>query len=142
LASPDPAVIFRAQPKERHHLGGLTTFDIWLAGLSNETCRQIQSQDLTHYKTLLERSLPHDPYGFELEDVPKIGNKVKKSRGAGRRKMVPLAFAEHTHHRIHQAEGLRNPGEGSGVQPVAIQAATATTASPSTTQHAASADSK
>jgi len=105
LASPTPAVIFRARPEKPYHFDGLTTFDIWLAGLSNETFRQIQSQDLTHYKTLLERSLPrHDPYAFELEDVPKIGNKAKKSRGARRRKMVPLAFPEHAHHRIHREE--------------------------------------
>jgi len=111
LASPKPAVIFGTRPEKRHHLGGLlTTFDIWLAGLSNETFRQIQSQDLTHYKTLLECSLPHDPYAFQLEDVPKIGNMAKKSRGARRRKMVPLAFPENAHHRIHQA-GLEMPGD-------------------------------
>jgi hypothetical protein len=105
LASPTPAVKFRPRPEKRHHFDDkFTTFDIWLAGLSNETFGQIQSQDLTHYKRLLERSLPpDDPYGFELEDVPKIGDKAKKSRGAGRRKMVPLAFPE-------QGEGLENPG--------------------------------
>ncbi len=73
----------------------------------------------------MERSLaPHD--AFELEDVPKIGDKAKKSRGARRRKMVPLAFPEHVHHRIHLAEkDLEKPGEGSGGQPgVATQVAT------------------
>jgi hypothetical protein len=138
LASPEPAVIFRARPEKRHHLGGLTTFDIWLAGLSNETFRQIQSQNLTHYKTLLECSLPHDPYAFELEDVPKIGNKAKKSRGALRRKMVPLAFPERAHHRIHQEEGLEKLGERSACR----HPGSDSHRGQPETQHAASADSK
>jgi hypothetical protein len=42
---------------------------IWLAGLSGESFRQIQHEDLVHYKTLLERSLtPHD--AFDLEGCP------------------------------------------------------------------------
>jgi hypothetical protein len=91
LASPEPAVVFKDRPS-LHHFDGFTVFDIWLAGLSHETFKQIEDRDLEHYQTLLEHSLapqcPHDP--FELKDVPHIGKAAKKSRGARRRKMVPL----------------------------------------------------
>jgi hypothetical protein len=135
LASSEPAVRFRVRPVRRNRFDGSTTFDIWLAGLSNETFRQIQSQDLTHYKTLLERSLaPHD--AFKLEDVPQIGDKAKESRGARRRMMAPLAFPDGAHHRIHLSnKPIEKPGEGSGQPGVAIQVATpdpATAAGPST----------
>jgi len=114
LASPEPAVVFRTRPAYKHHFEEFTTFDIWLAGLSNKTFKQIKDADLEHYKTLLKRSLaPHD--AFEMQGVQGIGNKAKKSRGACRRKMAPLTFPGHAHHCIH-----RNPkglGEGSGGQP-------------------------
>jgi hypothetical protein len=111
LASPEPAIVFRERPSYKHYFDGFTTFDLWLAGFSNETFRQVKDADLEHYKTLLERSLgPHD--AFELKDDPEIGKKAKKSRGACRRKMAPLTLPGHAHHHIH-----RNPkslGEGSG----------------------------
>jgi hypothetical protein len=103
LASPEPAVVFKDRPKKKIHFDGFTAFDIWLAGLSDKTFRQIQDRDLEHYNALLERSFaPHD--AFDLKDVPQIGKKAKNSRGDRRRKMVPLAFPEHPHHRIHQEE--------------------------------------
>jgi hypothetical protein len=105
LASPEPAVVFKDWPEKKHDFDGFTTFDIWLAGLSTETFRQIQDGDLEHYKILLDRSLaPHD--AFELKDVAQIGKKAKKSRGSRRQKMVPLAFPEQAHHRIHQVKDL------------------------------------
>jgi hypothetical protein len=121
LASPEPAVVFRDRPKKRHQFDGFTAFDIWLAGLSDKVYRQIEDGDLVHYQTLLERSLaPHD--AFKLKDVPQMGKEAKKSRGARRRKMVPLTFPEHAHHSILQ--DLEKPGEGSGGQPsVAIRPA-------------------
>ena len=117
LASPEPAVLFKDRPEKRYHFDGFTAFDVWLAGLSDETFKQIQDEDLEHYKTLLERSLaPHD--AFQLKGVSRIGKKAKKMRGARRRKMVPLAFPEHAHHCIHQqGKVLENPVERSGGQP-------------------------
>jgi hypothetical protein len=113
LASPEPAIVFRNRPEIKCHLDGFTTFDIWLAGLSDKTFRQIEDADLEHYKMLLEHLLaPHD--AFELKDDPGIGKKAKKLRGARRQKMAPLTLPGHAHHRIH-----RNPkslGEGSGGQ--------------------------
>ena len=129
LASPEPAVVFRDRPKKRHHFDGFTAFDIWLAGLSDKAHRQIKDGDLVHYQTLLERSLAlHD--AFELKDVPHIGEEAKKSRGARRRKMVPLTFPEHTLHSIHRDQ--KNPGEGSGGHPSVL--ITPATADPSTIQ--------
>jgi hypothetical protein len=115
LASPEPAVVFKKRPEKMQHFDGFTAFDIWLAGLSKETHRQIEDRDLVHYRTLLGRSLTHD--AFELTDVADIGEEAKKSRGARRRKMAPLAFREHAHHSIHQMKDLETPGEGSGRQP-------------------------
>jgi hypothetical protein len=141
LGSPEPAVVFKKRPATQHHFDNFTTFDIWLAGLSNETYRQVEDGDLVHYQTLA----PHD--AFELQDVLGIGEEAKKLRGARRRKMVPLAFLEHAHHIIHRVKDLETPGEGSGSQP-GVRPAPAdpqsgapatTTAGPSTTQHAGSA---
>jgi len=134
LASEEPAVVFKNRPS-LHHFDGLSTFDIWLAGYSNKTFRQTEDGDLEYYRTLLERSLaPHD--AFELKDVPHIGELAKKSRGARRRKLVPLIFLEDAHHSIHQ-----KLGEGCGGQPdVSIQPATQ--AGPSTVQQPAGSGKK
>ncbi|KAF8331922.1 uncharacterized protein EI90DRAFT_3055888 [Cantharellus anzutake] len=103
LASPEPAIIFRERPEVMHHVDGFTTFDIWLAGLSPKTFKQIEEADLQSYKRLLERSLmPHD--GFKLKDEPTVG---KKARGACRRRMAPLTLPGRSHHGIHL------PGAGS-----------------------------
>ena len=132
LASPEPAVVFKNPPEERDYFDEITTFDIWLAGLSDETYRQIEDGDLVHYQTLLERSLaPHD--AFELKDVPHIGEVAKKSRGSRRRKLVPLTSPEHAHHSIHRVSGLAEAGEGSGGRAgVAGSQRIASTAGPST----------
>ncbi|KAF8491848.1 hypothetical protein F5888DRAFT_1733763, partial [Russula emetica] len=131
LASPEPAVVFKNRPEKKHYFDGFAAFDIWLAGLSDKTFRQINEGDLVHYRTLLERSLaPHD--AFELKDVPHIGKKAKELRGVRRRVMAPLTFPEHGHHRIHQVKGLETPGEGSGATPDPQSSAQATTAGPST----------
>jgi hypothetical protein len=46
LASPEPAVVFKDRPEKGDHFDGFSTFDIWLAGLSEETFTQIQDGDL------------------------------------------------------------------------------------------------
>jgi hypothetical protein len=123
LASPEPGVTFRRRPKKKHYFDRFTTgtFDIWLAGLSDETYSQmIEDGDLVYYRTLLERSLaPHD--AFELKDVPRIGKDAKKSRGARRRKMVPLTFPEHAHHSIHRVKDVEKQGEEAGAGPSTMQ---------------------
>ncbi|KAF8339651.1 uncharacterized protein EI90DRAFT_3037372 [Cantharellus anzutake] len=110
LASPEPAVIFKEQPEAKHPFDGFTTFDIWLAGLSHETFRQIQEVDLESYKILLERSLmPHD--AFKLKDEPNVGEKARKGKGACRQRMVPLAHLGCSHHAIH-LPGPKNQERG------------------------------
>jgi len=103
LASPKPAVVFRARPGKRHHpdLRQLTTFDIWLAGLSSETFRPVQENDLQSYKQLLERSLmPHD--AFKLREEPKeMGKAARQARGPCRRRLAPLAIPGCSHNSIH-----------------------------------------
>jgi hypothetical protein len=119
LASPEPAMAFKNRPERRHHFDGFTAFDIWLAGLLNETFKQIRDADFEPYKTLLEHSLAsHD--AFELKDVPCIGEKAKELRGARRQKMAPLTFPRHGHHRIHRVKDLEKQGEGSGAGPSTI----------------------
>jgi hypothetical protein len=144
LASSEPAVVFKDRPMKRHNFDGFTAFDIWLAGLSDKTFKQIQDEDMKHYESLLERSLsPHD--AFQLKDVPRIGKEAKKLRGARRRKMVPLAFPEPAHHGIHRRVKVPDdPGEGSGGQPhVAIQPETGIATRPATriTTHRTTPDS-
>jgi len=116
LASPEPAVAIRPGAEVKCHEtdhDAFTTFDIWLAGLSEETFKRIGA-DLEPYQALLERSLlPHD--AFEMKDDPKIGEEARILRGARRRRMAPLALPGTGHHEIHQGmEGLgKKPGEGS-----------------------------
>ena len=136
LASPEPAVVFKDRPERLYHFDGFTAFDIWLAGLSDKTYRQIEDGDLVHYRTLLERSLaPHD--AFELTGVGHIDEEAKKSRGARRREMVPLTFPEHAHHSIHRVKDIERAGGPGGQPGVAIRPAKSstratTTAGPST----------
>ncbi len=62
LASRKPAVVFRERAVVKHYLDEFTTFDIWFAGLSDQTFRQIGG-DLEPYNALLERSiLNHDAF--------------------------------------------------------------------------------
>ncbi|KAF8311127.1 uncharacterized protein EI90DRAFT_3098004 [Cantharellus anzutake] len=100
LASPEPAVVFRQWPEVQHHFSGFTTFDIWLAGLSCKTFKQIQEADLESYQILLERSLmPHD--ALSLKDEPNVGEKARQGKEASRQSMVPLILPGLSHHGIH-----------------------------------------
>jgi hypothetical protein len=102
LASPEPAIVFKDRPEKKDGFDGFTAFDLWLAGLSNKTFKQIQDTDIESYKTLLERSLAsHDAFG--LKGVPHIGENARELRGARRRQMAPLTFAW---------SSSQSPGEG------------------------------
>ncbi len=96
LASPEPAIVFRerAAEKAKDRLNHeFTTFDTWLAGLSDQTFKQFQDADLESYEKLLERSqLPHDSDTFELKDDMGMGDKTRNSRLARRRRMAPLTL--------------------------------------------------
>jgi hypothetical protein len=99
LASPEAGVVFRKRAERGSRLNEFTGFDIWLAGLSTDTFRQIGG-DLDPYRTLLERSLrPHD--AFELMDDPVVGEGARGLRGSRRRRMAPLALSKPDHEAIH-----------------------------------------
>jgi hypothetical protein len=109
LASPQAGVVFRerANPNRKRHFNNFTAFDIWLAGLSTDTFRQIGG-DLGPYHILLERSLrPHD--AFELTDDPLVGEKAKKLRKSRRQRVAPLAFSRPDHEAIHRKDD-QEPG--------------------------------
>jgi len=105
LASPKSAVVLsnNSRTREPHHPDGFTAFDIWCAGLSNDTFRHI-GDDVMPYKVLLERSLkPHD--AFDLEEIdpqPPMEQDVKLMRGRRRRRMAALVMTEEAHSSIHK----------------------------------------
>ena len=89
LASPEPAIVFRGRASAEHHLDEFTAFDIWLAGLSDQTFKQVQDADLEPYEKLLEHSpLPRDT--FELQDDRHLGDKARYLRRARKQRMAPL----------------------------------------------------
>jgi hypothetical protein len=97
LASTKAGVNFPEQRGREHHYDDpFTAFDVWCAGLSNDTFRHIDD-DLTSYQLLLERSLrSHD--AFELLEDPKLDKETRELRGSLRRRMAPLITDEHNAH--------------------------------------------
>jgi len=76
-----------------------TAFDVWCAGLSNESFKHVDD-DEAWYRILLEHSLqPHD--AFELQDDPKVDDETKHLRGTLRWRMAPLTTDDAAHHAIH-----------------------------------------
>jgi len=116
LSSPEAGVIFPKRASHQRHLNAFTSFDIWLAGLSKDTYKQIGG-DLKSYEALLERSLrPHD--AFEMLDHPVVDeywmdkhlkdkhlkDKHLKGSRAARRRMAPLVLPEPEHYEIHRKD--------------------------------------
>ena len=103
LASPKSGVVFpRSRTRERHHHDDFTAFDVWCAGLSDDTFRHI-GNDVTPYKDLLERSLqPHDAFNLEeIDEQPPVKEDMKLMRGRRRRRMAALVMTEDGHSSIH-----------------------------------------
>jgi hypothetical protein len=102
LASPKASVVFRKGATRKNHPDAFTAFDIWLAGLSADTFKQV-GLDLDPYRTLLDRSLrPHD--AFELMDDPLVVDATKMLRGSRRRRVAPLTLPLRDHGSIHVEE--------------------------------------
>ena len=100
LASPEPAIVFRERAKAEHHLDEFTAFDIWLAGLSDKTFKQIQDADLGSYEKLLQHPfLPRDT--IELKDGLGFGDKARNLRRARRQRMAPLTLPGTDQYGIH-----------------------------------------
>jgi len=71
--------------RQRGHL-----FDIWCAGLSPDTFKDIGG-DLAAYKVLLDRSLrSHISEAFDLTDDPTLSDETKAGRVNARRDMLAM----------------------------------------------------
>jgi len=80
---------------------GLTTFDIWCAGLSKKTFRG-NPDDLTSYKVVLDRLLQVDEV-FKLQETKDIflDDKTRSLRESLRRRMSALTILQDDHRRLH-----------------------------------------
>jgi len=109
LGSDEAGVVF-PNPRRRRDL--LTSFDIWCAGLSQNTFN-IPGDDLESYRILLNRSRqPHD--GFEAKetiDYPKFNDSTRAEKGLQRRRVAPLVMSQPGHdvHHTHSDDD----GDGS-----------------------------
>ena len=117
LASDTCAVVF-PQSGQRHHLYEFTAFDIWCAGLSPDTFRDIGA-DLESYKVLLLRSMRQDD-AFDVKEVRDDyrDQETVDLKGRLRRKMAPLLDKTEQHNFIHTRDnfashdlGLANSGD-------------------------------
>ena len=85
--TPIPKKVTRA--KDEHHLDEFTAFDTWLAGLSDQTFKQIQDADFGSYEKLLEHPLPPRETSDLRDDLVGLGDKARNSRQARRRRIAP-----------------------------------------------------
>ena len=93
LGSENPGVVF---PEDRRHNDAFTAYDIWCAGLSSDTFRDIGS-DLRWYEALILRSMRrHD--GF---DVKETEEDIRNARERQRRRMVPLSAPDEANNFLH-----------------------------------------
>jgi hypothetical protein len=99
LASNQTGVSYPTIPKRRKHHGErFTAYDIWFAGLSENTFDGIKD-DVDSYKELLARSLqPHDAYSLKWMPNDYQNELTKKARASLRRRLEPLAYLEPEHH--------------------------------------------
>ncbi|KIL59036.1 hypothetical protein M378DRAFT_284568 [Amanita muscaria Koide BX008] len=94
LASDEVGVTFPPARTLVHHSDTFTTFDIWCAGISARTFKQIDERNLASYQFLLERSLqPHDAFNLQGSDDPYLDEGAKVARGHQRRRMAALTMS-------------------------------------------------
>jgi hypothetical protein len=91
----------KRSPRRASNGDKFTAFDVWCAGLSTETFRQI-GNDLDSYQDLLDRSLrPHDVFELKETNYQHLSDGTKIERGSLRRSMAPLVMSR-GHDAIHQ----------------------------------------
>lgn len=74
--------------------GDFTSFDIWCAGLSADSFKDIGG-DLAAYKVLLDRSLrSHISEAIDLMDDPTLNDETKAARVEYRRRMLEMSYVE------------------------------------------------
>jgi hypothetical protein len=103
LGSDKAGVVFPTVEEGERDVDAFTAYDIWCAGLSPDTFRDIGT-DLEWYKTLFQRSLQsHDV--FEVKDAKEKyrNEETELARGRQRRKMAPLSAPVESHSYIHDA---------------------------------------
>jgi hypothetical protein len=105
LAAVDAGVDFpNTRQRDDHHNDKLTAFDVWCAGLGDNTFKDIDA-DLASYRLLLERSLrPHDAFNLQYDGKGPEGQEheeTRRLRGFHRRRMAPLTTDNDAHHTIH-----------------------------------------
>jgi hypothetical protein len=101
LASDQHGVSFSPVPERRHHAGRFTAYDIWCAGLSEFTFKDID-EDVEPYRKLLTRSLqPRDAYGLDEMKDQYQDDLTINARGSLRRRMEPLADLRDEHNHSH-----------------------------------------
>jgi hypothetical protein len=104
LAAEQPGVSFRDIPERRNHSEAFTAYDVWCAGLSPETFKDI-GDDLTSYQALLQRSLQcHDVYDLREAKDQYMDDATRSARGSLRRRMEPLADPRDEHNSSHLSQ--------------------------------------
>jgi hypothetical protein len=101
LGSDKAGVVFPTVEEGKLNIDAFTAYDIWCAGLSADTFRDIGS-DLKWYKTLFQRSIrSHDV--FEVKDAKSNyrNEGTEQARARQRRKMAPLSVPVASHSYIH-----------------------------------------
>src|SRR5580698_4580200 len=96
-----PPVLMRKSSCHQLEGEGYTAFNIWCAGLSENTFKGI-GDDLTSYNVLLDCSVQSDN-AFELQETNNmfLDDEIKALRGCQRRRMAPSTMAKHDHLWIH-----------------------------------------
>ena len=103
LAAEQPGVSFPDIPERGNHTERFTAYDVWCAGLSPETFKDI-GDDLSSYQALLHRSLQsHDVYDLKETKDQYMDEATRSARGSLRRRMEPLADTRDEHNYSHLA---------------------------------------
>jgi hypothetical protein len=94
LASDQAGVFFPPVVEDVHHCGRFTAYDVWCAGLSGDTFKDVDD-DIDSYRTLLERSLqPNGAYHLEETTDLYLDQDTREAKGLRRRRLESLAFSE------------------------------------------------
>jgi hypothetical protein len=96
LGSHEAGILPRGSEPERddsnNRQGDFTSFDIWCAGLSPNTFKDVGG-DLAAYKVLLDRSLRSDiSEALDLTDDPTLSDETKAGRVKARRNMLAMDY--------------------------------------------------
>jgi hypothetical protein len=110
LASDKASVTFPTVAERKHHPDKFTAYDIWCAGLSPDTFRNI-GEDSKWYKLLLARPRELvDAFDLKEAEDQYQDEETARERGIRRRRMAPLLFKVAAHNYIHKPTNTDPPG--------------------------------